>query len=148
MTPAAILAVMLSLAHVRAPRAGWEATAAVVAHVASTRSDAAVLLTIAWEENTLVTDGSRGVPFGVTCCWHSDWTPERAARFALQIMRAGRGECHEMHRAWIRYNTGACRVQPPQHHRESVAHRRMRVRAHRYALRADARYRSYFQALR
>lgn len=148
MNPAIILAAMLSLAHVRSPRAGWEATAEIIAHEAHTPSDAAVLLTIAWEENTLVTDGSRGIPFGVSCCYRSDWTPERAAHFALGIMHAGLGECHEMHRAWIRYNTGACRIRPPQHHRESVGHQRMRTRAHRYALRADTRYRGYLRYLR
>lgn len=131
---------MLHFAHARAPRAGWEATAAIIGAVSQNRSEAALLLTIAWAENTLVTDGSRGVPFGVTCCWRADWTPERAARMALGIMRTGRGECGEMHRAWVRYYAGTCRVRPPAHHRETAGHRRMRIRAHRYALHADAQY--------
>lgn len=142
MNPAVILAVMLHFAHARTARPGWEATAVTIGAVTQNRAEAAMLVTIAWAENTFVTDTTRGVPFGVTCCWRNDgtWTPERAARKALSIMRAGQGECHETHRAWIRYFSGACRIRPPAHHRESARHRQLRIQAHRYALRADRRY--------
>lgn len=138
--PALVLTVMLHFGPARTSHQGWEQTAATIAAVTQNRSEAALLITIAWKENTFVTDGRRGVPFGVTCCWRPDWTPERAASFALGIMRAGRGECHELRRAWIRYYSGVCRIRPPRHHRESPRHRRLRIQAHRYALDADRQY--------
>jgi hypothetical protein len=105
MTIAQILAVMFSLA----PRASLERLsprAFAVYTVTRNREEQFTLIAIDFHETTL---GRRGIPFGVTCCYHEGETLEHWAALSLRIWRTAQRECKEgVRRQFGYYNRGRC----------------------------------------
>ena len=106
------LAIILSLSP-RLPASEAEIVARQVDSVATTREEAAMMLTISWYETGNRVLSRRLIPFGLSCCPNvCRRSLQECAQLSLRIVRTAKRCSNVMSKVFGYYHTGRCLPDP------------------------------------